>query len=103
MLDSSNASISTSIYDSHKEMVDAAHERDMSAGIQTVLMGIMPFYHVYGLVFAMCKRMGMGDKVVIMPKFEPRSFLRAIEKHKVEFMMATESHLYELYGYWKIA
>ncbi|XP_060074047.1 uncharacterized protein LOC132553785 [Ylistrum balloti] len=50
------------------------------------LMGFLPFYHIYGMVPVQLGAICLGTKLVVMPKFEQESFLRAIEEHKVSYM-----------------
>ena len=49
------------------------------------ILGILPFFHIYGLTVVMAMSMWQGNKVVILPKFEPKMFLSAIDKHAVNF------------------
>ncbi|XP_033752286.1 probable 4-coumarate--CoA ligase 5 [Pecten maximus] len=51
-----------------------------------VLMGLLPFYHIYGLVVIQFGATCLGTKLVTLPKFEPETFLGAIQKHKVSFL-----------------
>ena len=45
---------------------------------------VLPFYHVYGLVIISLFRTWRGKTVVTLPGFEPISYLKSIEKYKVE-------------------
>lgn len=47
-----------------------------------VLLGILPFYHGYGLGLLLLA-IERCTKVVIMPKFEENLFLSSIETHRV--------------------
>lgn len=51
-----------------------------------VLMGLLPFYHIYGLVVIQFGATCLGTKLVTLPKFEPETFLGAIQKHKISFL-----------------
>ena len=48
-----------------------------------VLMGILPFYHIYGMTAVMCNALRAGATVVTMPRFELEQFLDLIQKHKI--------------------
>jgi len=48
-----------------------------------VLMGILPFYHIYGMTAIMCNTLRAGATVVTMPRFELEQFLDLIQKHKI--------------------
>ena len=51
----------------------------------SVVMGLLPFYHIYGMVVIMGYALYKGATVVTMPKFELESFLGLIQKHKVTY------------------
>ena len=48
-----------------------------------VLIGILPFYHIYGMVVLMSGALRVGATVVTMPRFELEQFLGLMEKHGV--------------------
>eukprot|EP00696_Hemimastix_kukwesjijk_P006962 gnl/Hemi2/18837_TR6241_c0_g1_i1.p1 gnl/Hemi2/18837_TR6241_c0_g1~~gnl/Hemi2/18837_TR6241_c0_g1_i1.p1 ORF type:complete len:549 (-),score=150.89 gnl/Hemi2/18837_TR6241_c0_g1_i1:132-1748(-) len=47
-----------------------------------VVMGILPFYHIYGLVVNVLCSLFYGWKIVTMPKFELEPYLTLIQQHK---------------------
>jgi 4-coumarate--CoA ligase len=50
----------------------------------SVVMAVIPFYHVYGMVGVLMLALSSGYKLVVMEKFHPRDFLATIEKYKVQ-------------------
>ena len=50
---------------------------------EDVLIGVLPFYHIYGGVITLLCGLRHGVKIVTLPKFEPASFLGSIQNHKV--------------------
>jgi len=48
-----------------------------------VMIGILPFYHIYGMVAVMCNALRAGSTVVTMPRFDLDQFLSLIQKHGV--------------------
>ena len=48
-----------------------------------VMVGILPFYHIYGMVAIMCNALRAGATVVTMPRFEIEQFLSLIQKHGI--------------------
>ncbi|MFN8494679.1 MAG: 4-coumarate--CoA ligase family protein [Caldilineaceae bacterium] len=48
-----------------------------------VLLGILPFYHIYGMVVVMNLAFYMGATVVTMPRFDLEQFLQTIQKYGV--------------------
>ncbi|KAL3841512.1 hypothetical protein ACJMK2_019646 [Sinanodonta woodiana] len=50
------------------------------------LIGLLPFYHIYGMVVVQFGPIIQGVKLVILPKFEPLVFLSAIQQHQITYM-----------------
>ncbi|MCA0969874.1 long-chain-fatty-acid--CoA ligase [Halobacillus litoralis] len=50
-------------------------------GEETVL-AILPFFHVYGMTSVMNLSVMMGNKMILMPKFEAEDVLKVIEKQR---------------------
>ena len=48
-----------------------------------ILLAVVPFYHIYGSSVIALLAWLKGVPIVILPRFEPRTFLAAIETHKV--------------------
>src|SRR5690625_3122493 len=47
-----------------------------------VVMGVLPFFHVYGMTTVMNLSVMYGAKMILLPKFEPSEVLKTIQKHK---------------------
>ena len=50
---------------------------------EDVAIGILPFFHIYGMVVIMNLALHRGCTVVTMPKFDLEEFLGLMQKHKV--------------------
>lgn len=50
-------------------------------GEETVL-GILPFFHVYGMTAVLILSVMQGSKMVLLPKFDPETTLKTIQKQK---------------------
>lgn len=48
-----------------------------------VMIGVLPFFHIYGLTVILNLALWRGATVVTMPKFELETFLRLLSEHKV--------------------
>ncbi|KAH9834984.1 amp dependent CoA ligase [Rhodofomes roseus] len=48
-----------------------------------VAMGVLPFYHIYGLVVIMHFMMFYGASLVVVPRFNLLDFLGSIQRHKI--------------------
>ena len=48
-----------------------------------VLIGILPFYHIYGMVVIMNSAIRNGATIVTMPRFDLEQFLALLQKHGV--------------------
>lgn len=60
----------------HPELFDYRQEG-------TCLLGVLPFFHIYGMVPILYSSLRTGAKIVTMSKFEPELFLSCIEKNQV--------------------
>ena len=49
-----------------------------------VVLGLLPYSHIYGLVAVCHVSVYSGDKTVCLPKFEMKSFLQAIQTQKID-------------------
>lgn len=52
---------------------------------QIVTLGLIPFFHIYGIVGICCATMKNKGKVVAMSRFDLRLFLNALIAHEVSF------------------
>lgn len=48
-----------------------------------VLIGVLPFFHIYGMVVILNLGLLAGVKTVTMPKFDPGMFLKLLKQHGV--------------------
>jgi acyl-CoA synthetase (AMP-forming)/AMP-acid ligase II len=48
-----------------------------------VLIGVLPFFHIYGLVVVLNRALANGATVVTMPRFELEAFLNLLQRHRV--------------------
>ena len=62
--------------------LEALAELERTGEQRTVLL-FLPLYHAFGLVAVLTLGAAAGTKLVVLPKFEPKSYLSAIEKYKV--------------------
>ncbi|KAH8682087.1 hypothetical protein BX600DRAFT_447723 [Xylariales sp. PMI_506] len=57
-------------------------------GIETqVELGLMPFSHIYGLIVVSHTAPWRGDEIIVLPKFEIETYLAAIQRFKIEFLI----------------
>ncbi len=47
-----------------------------------VIMGVLPFFHIYGMVVVMSLTLRMGSTVVSMPRFDLPQFLGLVQEHR---------------------
>ncbi|KAM3960236.1 uncharacterized protein ACR2FA_005712 [Aphomia sociella] len=55
---------------------------------QDAMMAILPFYHIYGLSVILLHKLSVGVKVVTLPKFQPKSFLKTMKEQKISTFCA---------------
>ncbi len=48
-----------------------------------VVIGVLPFFHIYGMTVIMNMGLARGATIVTMPRFELRAFLELVERHRV--------------------
>lgn len=48
-----------------------------------VFLGVLPFFHVYGMSAIMLVSLYVGAKMVVMPKFDLIPFLDVMQKYKI--------------------
>ena len=51
-------------------------------GSKEVVLGVLPFFHVYGMTTVMNLSIMCGSKMILMPKFDAEEVLKTIEKQK---------------------
>lgn len=51
-----------------------------------IVLNLLPFYHIYALLCMMGGCLEAGCKLVLLSRFEPVSFLKAIQEYKVCFI-----------------
>jgi acyl-CoA synthetase (AMP-forming)/AMP-acid ligase II len=51
-----------------------------------VLVGVVPFFHIYGAVLLMMTPIWKGTKVVVFPRFDMEGFLTAVEKYQTTIL-----------------
>ena len=49
------------------------------------VMSVLPFFHIYGMVVVLFEVLYTGAKQIILPKFEPHSFLSAIQDCHISY------------------
>ena len=47
---------------------------------------ILPLYHIYALNVTMTPTLWCGGQLVMLPKFDPQTFIHALEKYKPNFL-----------------
>ncbi|OAL51880.1 4-coumarate-CoA ligase-like protein [Pyrenochaeta sp. DS3sAY3a] len=49
-------------------------------------LGVLPFFHIYGLTGLVHQMLHRGIELVVMPAFDMETFLRAIQEHRITFI-----------------
>lgn len=50
---------------------------------EDTVMGVLPFFHIYGLTVILNMSLAQGATIVTMPRFDLEQFLQLVEKHRV--------------------
>ena len=69
----------------HRNLVANVNQTNalLRVGPEDVLIGVLPFFHIYGMTVIMNLALYAGARVVTMPRFELEQFLDLIETHNV--------------------
>lgn len=59
---------------------------DFSGNDQQVTLCVLPLYHIYAMNVTMTSTLVSGGQLVMLPKFEPQSFIKALEKYRPTFL-----------------
>ena len=51
-----------------------------------VVLGLLPFFHIYGMTVIMCYSLLKGATIVTMPRFDLEQFLGLIQSHEVSYI-----------------
>ncbi|OAG43655.1 hypothetical protein AYO21_02241 [Fonsecaea monophora] len=66
-------------------MIKGAMGKWYSSGKDKIL-GVLPFYHIYGLTGLIHQPLHRGIELVVMPAFNLEVFLKAIQEHRITFI-----------------
>ena len=55
----------------------------LEVGEDEVLIGVLPFFHIYGLTVVLSLALSCGATIVTMPRWELDGFLDLVERHRV--------------------
>ncbi|XP_069685509.1 uncharacterized protein [Periplaneta americana] len=86
MLSQRNLAASSVQYNSRTEICPCQPANGAHQDLSPI---ISPFYHIFGMCLSLLSNMYYGVKLVTMPKFEPKSFVKLLEHHDVNFMYVT--------------
>ncbi|CAG9788312.1 unnamed protein product [Diatraea saccharalis] len=63
------------------------HE-DTTETHQDAVLGVLPFFHIYGASVIMFHKMSIGAKIVTLTKFNPDNYFNTLEKYKISILYA---------------
>ena len=71
----------------HRNLVANVLQADaaIDIGPDDVMIGVLPFFHIYGMTVLVNLALRKGATVVTMPRFDLDEFLRLMELHRVTF------------------
>ncbi|XP_015691892.2 4-coumarate--CoA ligase-like 9 isoform X1 [Oryza brachyantha] len=86
---SGTTGVSKGVMLSHRNLVSNLCSSMFAVGPETagqvVALGLMPFFHIYGITGICCATLRHKGTVVVMDRFDLRTFLRALVDHRVMF------------------
>ena len=71
----------------HYNLVANVLQSSVSLPVQASdrVLGVLPFFHIYGLVVVMNLSLYVGATIVIMPRFELESCLETLQKYRISY------------------
>ncbi|TVU13508.1 hypothetical protein EJB05_40568, partial [Eragrostis curvula] len=86
---SGTTGVSKGVMLSHRNLVSNLCSSMFAVGKETegevVTLGLMPFFHIYGITGICCSTLRHKGTVVVMDRFDLRAFLAALVRHRVVF------------------
>jgi 4-coumarate--CoA ligase len=55
-------------------------------GVQESTLAVLPFFHIYAMELVMLFNLRSGAKSITLPKFEPESYIKALDTYKPTFL-----------------
>jgi acyl-CoA synthetase (AMP-forming)/AMP-acid ligase II len=69
----------------HDNLVAQLHQfLSVQEGLEGSIVGVLPFFHIYGLVLILMAALWRGAPLIVMGRFEIEAFLAALAKYRVE-------------------
>ncbi|KAK7074615.1 hypothetical protein SK128_002958 [Halocaridina rubra] len=53
---------------------------------QDIIMGLLPFFHIYGMMTIMASGLTLGTKIVTLPRFDPRTYASMLREKKMTML-----------------
>lgn len=72
----------------HRNLVanmEQVHQPDALLHDDDTVIGVLPFFHIYGMVVVMGLALVEGATIVSMPRFELEAFLKVIQDHRITY------------------
>lgn len=87
---SGTTGLSKGVMLTHRNLVANICQCEIAAPLDShdVLIGVLPFFHIYGMVVTLGYGLWSGATIVTLPRFDPEGFLQAMQDYRV-----TEAHL----------
>ncbi|KAF0488031.1 acetyl-CoA synthetase-like protein [Gigaspora margarita] len=72
----------------------ASFEKDLNS--QSIIMGVLPFFHSYALTCVVHATLLHGATTVILPSFNAKTFCHCIRKYKIDYIHIVPQAIFEL-------
>ncbi len=64
------------------QAIELVNREETYVDENTIMLGVIPFFHVYGLSVCLNVAFALGTKVIVLPQFDSKMVFGAIAKHK---------------------
>ncbi|XP_041981646.1 uncharacterized protein LOC121735046 [Aricia agestis] len=78
-----------------QQNTEIKQHNDTTESNQDTVLANLPMFHAYGLSVVLFHKLSLGLKLVTLPRFQPETFVKAFEKHKLNlFFVAPPTVLF---------
>ncbi|KAL7956026.1 hypothetical protein V8C34DRAFT_289992 [Trichoderma compactum] len=78
-------------------LLDSVPRKELGIESQ-VLLGVLPFSHIYGLVLVSTVSQYRGDETIVLPKYNLHELLDAVQRFKIEQLFVVPPMLIQIIG-----
>ena len=71
-----------------RQVISTLFNKETFGDEEIVVLGLLPLFHAFGAAVMICSMISATAKIVLLPKFEEKSFLTSIERYQCSVLFA---------------